>query len=147
MGISIGIIAASGSGIEVPNLVGLTQTAANAAIVAAGLTVGTVTVELTYDINLDETVKSQNPLSGTQVELGTAVSYVKYDYTPAPPYFPPFFPYFPPYFPYFPYFPFFPYFPPFFPYFPFFPFFPPRFGPFFPPKFTPFFPSFNFFFV
>lgn len=59
----------------VPNIVGLTATAADAALVAAGLTVGTVT---TSAGTLDE-VLSQGTAAATEVPGGTAVNYVKGD--------------------------------------------------------------------
>jgi hypothetical protein len=53
--------------VAVPSVLGLSQTAATAAIVAAGLVLGTVT-------NSGAIVASQNPVAGTQVALGSSVA-------------------------------------------------------------------------
>jgi beta-lactam-binding protein with PASTA domain len=59
----------------VPNVVGLTQANAEAAIVAAGLVVGTVTTA--YDaLVLAGNVISQNPAGGGSAQPGTAVDLV-----------------------------------------------------------------------
>jgi len=61
--------------VSVPNVVGLTQAAAESAVVSAGLVVGTV--ETAYSSSVPEgSVISQTPLSGTQVDSGTAVNLV-----------------------------------------------------------------------
>jgi hypothetical protein len=57
----------------VPNIVGMTATAANAAILAAGMTVGTVT-ESAGTLNI---VLSQGTAAGTKVTAGAALAYVK----------------------------------------------------------------------
>jgi hypothetical protein len=72
--------------IAVPDVTGMTQAAAEAAITGAGLTVGTVTtteVDAT-EVN-DGTVASQDPAAATEVEEGTAVAIVLYEYVAAPP--------------------------------------------------------------
>jgi hypothetical protein len=72
----------------VPNLAGLTASAANTAITNAGFTVGTVTTTTVgaYSGN-NATVASQSPTSGTSALLGSAVSYQLFDYVA--PTFPP----------------------------------------------------------
>jgi hypothetical protein len=95
--INLGILASSGSLIAVPNLSGLTKTAAATAIIDAGLTPvdgGSVTTE---NSNLQDIISSQSPLSGTLVEAGSQVTYIWFNFVPAPPFFPnftapPFFP-------------------------------------------------------
>lgn len=71
--------------VAVPNVVGLTESAANTALVAAGLVKGAVT---TADnaagataLN-DGQVKTQTPAAATVVNTGTTVALVKYAYTP-----------------------------------------------------------------
>jgi hypothetical protein len=73
---------------SVPNLAGLTASAANTAITNAGFTVGTVTTTTVgaYSGN-NATVASQSPTSGTSALLGSAVSYQLFDYVA--PTFPP----------------------------------------------------------
>lgn len=122
-----GIFGPIGRGIRkfVPNLSGLSKTAAENAITESGLTVGTETSTTTTNISLDLQVFGQNPAAGSQTGPGESVSLDYYTYVAPffPPFFPPSFPFFPPSFG-----------PPFFP--PSFPFFPPSF-PFFPPYFKP----------
>ena len=61
--------------VSVPNVVGLTQATAEAAIEAAGLVVGTVTTA--YDATVPAgNVISQNPAGGTSAVPGTAVDLV-----------------------------------------------------------------------
>ena len=61
--------------IAVPNIVGLTQAAASAAITAAGLTVGTITTQSSSTVP-SGTVISQTPVGGASVAAGSAVSLV-----------------------------------------------------------------------
>ena len=65
----------------VPNLVGLTDANVYSTLSAETLTIGSRTVEATAVAGNDEKVKSQYPVSGTQVQQGSAVDYVVYDYT------------------------------------------------------------------
>ena len=58
-----------------PNVVGLTQSAATTAITGAGLTVGTVTTASSTTVPAGSVI-SQSPVSGTQVSVGSAVSLV-----------------------------------------------------------------------
>jgi len=65
----------------VPNLVGMTQSAASAALVAVGLTLGTVTddtVGATSENN--DTVKSQSVAAGQKANTGSAVNIVLFDF-------------------------------------------------------------------
>lgn len=65
----------------VPNLVGMTQSAASAALVAVGLTLGTVTddtVGATSENN--NTVKSQSVAAGNKANTGSAVNIVLFDF-------------------------------------------------------------------
>ena len=59
--------------ITVPDVVGLSEAAAGAAIASAGLTVGTITRSNSNDVELGLVI-SQNPTAGTEVEPGTAVN-------------------------------------------------------------------------
>ncbi|HEG42640.1 MAG TPA: PASTA domain-containing protein, partial [Phycisphaerales bacterium] len=59
----------------VPDVVGLTQAAAEANIVAAGLTVGTVTTDYSDTVALNDVI-SQNLTAGTSVPAGTSVNLV-----------------------------------------------------------------------
>src|SRR4029079_2989125 len=61
--------------VAVPSVVGLTQTAATTAITNAGLVVGTVTTATSTTVPAGSVI-SQSPLSGTQVNVGSAVSLV-----------------------------------------------------------------------
>jgi beta-lactam-binding protein with PASTA domain len=61
--------------IAVPNVVGLTQAAANSAITAAGLTVGTITTQSSSTVPAGSVI-SQSPAAGTSVAAGVAVSLV-----------------------------------------------------------------------
>jgi hypothetical protein len=102
--INLGILASSGSLVVVPDLSGLTKTAAATAITNAGLTPvdgGSVNTE---NANLQDIVSSQSPSAGVLVEPGSQVTYVWFNFVAAPPFFPffpPFFPFFPPFFPFF----------------------------------------------
>jgi beta-lactam-binding protein with PASTA domain len=59
----------------VPNVVGLTQTAATTAITGAGLTVGTVTTQSSTTVPAGSVI-NQSPVGGTQVNLGSAVALI-----------------------------------------------------------------------
>lgn len=70
--------------VAVPNTVGLTESAANAALVAAGLVKGVVTTAdnaAGATAGNDGKVKSQSPAAATIVNVGAAVALVKYVYT------------------------------------------------------------------
>jgi hypothetical protein len=58
--------------ISVPNVVGMTQAAAQTAVTAAGLTVGTVTTAYHSTVPAGSVI-SQSPIAGTQVSSGSAV--------------------------------------------------------------------------
>jgi len=60
---------------EVPNVVGMTQSSAEAAITGAGLTVGTVITQCSDTISLYDVI-SQNPVSGVLLLPGGAVNLV-----------------------------------------------------------------------
>lgn len=69
----------------VPNVVGLSESAANTALVAAGLIKGAVTTAdnaAGATSGNDGQVKTQTPASGTVVNTGASVALVKYAYTP-----------------------------------------------------------------
>lgn len=76
--------------ITVPNVVGLTEAAATAALVAAGLTKGAVTTAdnaAGATAENDGEIKTQTPAAGTVINpsggySGTSVALVKYAYTP-----------------------------------------------------------------
>jgi uncharacterized protein (DUF2345 family) len=59
-------------GVAVPNVVGLTQQAATAAIASAGLTMGTVNTAYSPIVS-SGSVTASNPAAGTQVAAGSAV--------------------------------------------------------------------------
>jgi RHS repeat-associated protein len=61
--------------VNVPNLVGITQAVAAATLSAAGLTMGTVTMESNETVPAG-TVIRQNPAAGTMVTAGSAVNIV-----------------------------------------------------------------------
>lgn len=65
----------NGGGGNVPNVVGQAQAAAEAAITAAGLTVGTVTQQCSDSVAKGNVI-SQNPAGGTTAAAGTSVSLV-----------------------------------------------------------------------
>ena len=76
VGSAVALVVSSGPPqVAVPNVVGLTQTAATSAITAAGLTVGTVTTVDEHD-GAAGSVISQNPSAATQVNVGSAVALV-----------------------------------------------------------------------
>ncbi|HVD94174.1 MAG TPA: PASTA domain-containing protein, partial [Vicinamibacterales bacterium] len=61
--------------VAVPNVVGLTQAAATTAITNASLTVGTITTATSLTVPAGSVI-SQTPVSGTQVNTGSAVALV-----------------------------------------------------------------------
>lgn len=63
------------STVNVPDVVGLTQAAAESAVTGVGLTVGTVTEQYSDTVPAGQVI-SQNPASGTRVAPGTAVGLV-----------------------------------------------------------------------
>jgi beta-lactam-binding protein with PASTA domain/sugar lactone lactonase YvrE len=63
------------SGVSVPNVVGITQTAATSAITSAGLVVGTVTTAPSTTVPSGSVI-SENPTAGTAVNGGSAVNLV-----------------------------------------------------------------------
>jgi uncharacterized repeat protein (TIGR03803 family) len=75
-GSAVNLIVSSGpAGATVPNVVGLTQAAANSAITGADLVVGTVTTESSNTVP-SGTVISQSPAGGTAVASGSAVNLI-----------------------------------------------------------------------
>ncbi len=71
----------------VPNLSGLSTTAATNAIIAAGLLNSGNSTTNTGDSGLNGKVASQDPASGTKVQYESNVSYVSYNYVaPTPVY-------------------------------------------------------------
>jgi beta-lactam-binding protein with PASTA domain len=74
-----GSVSASGTGtipnVTVPNVVGMTQAAASAAIKGASLTVGTVTTQSSTTVPAGQVI-SQNPAAGASVASGSAVNLV-----------------------------------------------------------------------
>lgn len=70
--------------VAVPNVVGQTESAANTALVAAGLVKGAVTTAdnaAGATSGNDGKVKTQTPAAGTVVNTGSSVALVKYAYT------------------------------------------------------------------
>ncbi|MGA2601334.1 MAG: choice-of-anchor tandem repeat GloVer-containing protein [Bryobacteraceae bacterium] len=61
--------------VTVPNVVGLTQTAATTSITGVGLVLGTVTMASSSSVPSGDVI-SQNPTAGTSVNLGSAVNLV-----------------------------------------------------------------------
>jgi beta-lactam-binding protein with PASTA domain len=61
--------------LSIPNVVGLAQAAAEAAITGAGLTVGTVTTDYSLTVPAGDVI-SQNPAAGTDAVPGDPVSFV-----------------------------------------------------------------------
>lgn len=69
---------------EVPNVVGLTESAANTALIAANVVKGAVTTAdnaAGATAQNDGLVKTQTPAAGTTVNTGASVALVKYAYT------------------------------------------------------------------
>jgi beta-lactam-binding protein with PASTA domain len=76
LGSSVSISVSSGvPKVSVPNVVGLTQAAASAAIVSAGLTSGTVTTQSSATV-ASGLVISESPTAGSSVASGSAVSFI-----------------------------------------------------------------------
>ena len=72
-GSSVSLVVSSGAAqVTVPNVVGQTQAAATSAIQAAGLVVGTVTTASSSTVAAGNVI-SENPVAGTQVNVGSAV--------------------------------------------------------------------------
>jgi beta-lactam-binding protein with PASTA domain len=63
------------TGVSVPNIVGMTETAARAAVTGANLTVGTVTYQYSDTVAANNVI-SQSPAGGTFVDTGIAVNLV-----------------------------------------------------------------------
>jgi len=77
-GTAVDIVVSLGAEVIVPDVVGLTQAAAEAAITAANLTVGNVTTENHASVPAGDVI-SQDPSSGTSVGEGSAVDLVVSD--------------------------------------------------------------------
>jgi hypothetical protein len=69
------VSATSGADVLVPNIVGQSQASAEAAITAAGLTVGTVSTANSATVSAGAVI-SQSPAAGTSVTPGSAVNLV-----------------------------------------------------------------------
>jgi len=67
-------------GIAVPNVYGLSQTAAIAAITAAGLTAGTVSGTTGSDTSLDQKITGQSVTAGNLVDALTTINITLYTY-------------------------------------------------------------------
>ena len=74
-GSSVSLVISTGPAPTVPNLVGMTQSAAQSAITGAGLVLGTVTQQSSSTV-ASGVVISQTPSSGTQVAAGASVNLV-----------------------------------------------------------------------
>ena len=75
-GSAVNLVVSTGvAQVSVPGLGGLTQAAATSAITNAGLTVGTITMQLSASVPAGIVI-SQNPTFGTLVAPGSAVSFV-----------------------------------------------------------------------
>jgi beta-lactam-binding protein with PASTA domain len=81
---SLALIGCGAKQVAVPNLTGLSQSEAGAAIGGAGLAVGTVTEQYSADTSAGAVV-SQNPAPGTMMGGGSAVGYVVSKGSPPPP--------------------------------------------------------------
>ena len=83
-GSAVAVTLSAGRGpVVVPDILGDTATAANAAIVGIGLMVGAVSTQASLSVPAGEVV-SQNPYYGTPVASGSIVSYVLSSGPPAP---------------------------------------------------------------
>lgn len=71
--------------VRVPNLVGLTKTQAEAAILGSGLKIGTSSTTSTYDLVLNEQAHSQDISHSTLVDYETEISFNYYSYIPYTP--------------------------------------------------------------
>jgi hypothetical protein len=80
-----GKFAASKGMVVVPNLSGLSSSAANALLSSYGLISGSVSSTSTGNSSLNNTVYSQSISAGTLVEYETSVGYVLYSYVAPPP--------------------------------------------------------------
>jgi hypothetical protein len=98
---NIGILASGKGMVLVPNLSGLSKTAAATAITNAGLIPIDGGSTNTENSALNNTIASQLPNAGELVPYESQVTYIWFNFVAAPPFFPPFFPFFP-FFPYFP---------------------------------------------
>lgn len=87
VGSAVGLVISTGP-VAVPNIVGLTQTAATTALTGAGLALGTVSQESSATV-ASGSVISQNPAFGSGVAAGSAVSVVVSTGPVAPPPSPP----------------------------------------------------------
>lgn len=76
VGTAVHLVISQGTAVTVPDVTGMTQAQAQAAIIAAGLTVGTVTQEPSAIIESGCIIR-QSPVGGQPVALGTAVSLVR----------------------------------------------------------------------
>ena len=74
-GSAVSLVVSNGPPVNVPDVVGLTQTAATTAITNAELVVGTVTQQSSATVPAGEVI-SQNPAAGTNVTVGSAVNLV-----------------------------------------------------------------------
>ena len=76
VGSSVSLVISSGPApATVPNVVGLTQSSASSAIVAAGLTLGSVTISNSNSVPAGSVI-SQSPAAGTQANAGSPVNLV-----------------------------------------------------------------------
>jgi len=69
------VVSSGAAAVTVPNVVGLTQAAAQTAITGAGLTVGTVTTASSATVPAGSVI-SQNPAAGASAAPGSAVALV-----------------------------------------------------------------------
>ena len=75
-GSAVNLVVSSGvATVSVPNVIGLTQAAASNAITAAGLTVGTITLQNSASVPAGNVI-SENPAAGSNVAAGSAVNLV-----------------------------------------------------------------------
>ncbi len=76
LGSAVDLVVSTGPAqVAVPNVVGMTQAAATTSITGAGLVVGTVTMASSNSVPSGDVI-SQNPVAGTEVNLGSAVNLV-----------------------------------------------------------------------
>lgn len=80
---SLGFFASRGM-TTVPDLSGLSKTAAEAAITAAGLVVGTTTPTSTSNSSLDNIFNTQETPSGSVVDYDTVINFTYYTYVSSP---------------------------------------------------------------
>lgn len=81
---SVGYFASSGSGVQVPNIVDLSTSAASSALSAVGLVLGSSTGTTTSGATSGNNgyVASQSVASGAYVDYGTTITYTTYNYVP-----------------------------------------------------------------